>query len=163
MTRSSKWVLVAALTLACWGAQAAADARVRVQFSGDVGLYADVGEYADDRDENLAALKSVFEGLGARLPAGCSLEVVVTDVNLAGELEWMRSSARRLRVMRDVGWPMIQLSYTLKQGDRVLRQGEERVSDMGYLMSRPMGADTQRLAYEERMLQAWLKDVLAQR
>jgi hypothetical protein len=45
----------------------------------------------------------------------------------------------------------------------VLRQGEERVTDMDYLSTRPMGIETQRLGYEERMLQEWLRRVLGSR
>lgn len=163
MKRSIQFALAAALSAVALQGHAAADAKVRVQFVGDLANYADLGEYADDREDNVAALRAVFEGLGARLPAGYSLDVSVVDVNLAGELEWVRSASRRLRVMRDVGWPMIEMRYTLKSGDRVLREGQERVSDMGYLMSRPMAADFQRLAYEERMLQGWLKGLLASR
>ena len=65
--------------------------------------------------------------------------------------------------MRNVVWPMVQLTYTLKDGERVLRQGDERVTDMNYLSTRPLGLETQRLGYEERMLQDWLRRMLGSR
>lgn len=154
--------LAAAVLVGSSSAQAADPSRVQVRFVGDTSAYADLGESASDRESNLSALTAVFQGLSSRLPAGQILDVVVSDVNLAGELEWMRS-AQRLRVMRNIGWPMVQLSYTLKDGDRVLRHGEARVTDMDYLSTRPMGIETQRLGYEERMLQEWLRRVLASR
>jgi hypothetical protein len=154
--------LAAAMAMGASSIQAADGSRVQVRFVGDTSTYADLGEGASDRESNLSALKVVFQGLSSRLPAGQTLDVVVSDVNLAGELEWMRS-AQRLRVMRNIGWPMVQLSYTLKEGDRVLRQGEERVTDIDYLSTRPLGVETQRLGYEERMLQEWLRRVLSPR
>jgi hypothetical protein len=153
------------VALAASGVCAAAteEVRVKVQYAGDTELYADLGEFSSDREDNLAALTAVFAGLSKRLPPGMTLDVVVSDVNLAGELEWVRSAAKRMRVMRNIGWPMIELSYTLKQGDKVVQQGKQRVSDMSYLTTRPMGMEAQRLAYEERMLQDWLKGVIAAR
>ncbi len=151
--------LLIALALGSVPVLAADATRVQVRFAGDLSAYADLGESDDDRAANVAALTSIFQGLSSLLPAGQSLDIVVSDVNLAGELEWLRS-AQRLRVMRNVGWPMVQLSYTLKAGDQVLRQGEQRVTDMAYLSSRPMGIESQRLAYEERMLEHWLKGLL---
>ena len=153
----------AALAASAVCAAAPDEARVKVQYAGDTELYADLGEFSSDREDNLAALTAVFAGLSKRLPPGMTLDVVVSDVNLAGELEWVRSAAKRMRVMRNIGWPMIELSYTLKQGDKVVQQGKQRVSDMSYLTTRPMGMEAQRLAYEERMLQDWLKGVIAAR
>jgi len=155
--------LAASAVLAgAWSAQAAEGSRVQVRFLGDTSTYADLGETDADREANLSALTAVFQSLSSRLPAGHTLEIAVSDVNLAGELEWLRS-AQRLRVMRNVGWPMVQLTYILKDGDRVLSQGEQRVADMAYLSTRPLGIESQRLGYEERMLQHWLKGLLSPR
>lgn len=154
--------MAAALLVGGSSVDAADGSRVQVRFVGDTNAYADLGESASDRESNLSALTAIFQGLSSRLPAGQTLDVVVSDVNLAGELEWLRS-AQRLRVMRNVGWPMVQLTYTLKDGERVLRQGDERVTDMNYLSTRPLGLETQRLGYEERMLQDWLRRMLGSR
>lgn len=129
---------------------------VQVTFEGDLQRYADLGEDAVDREQAVADLTAIFVGLKSLLPEGLSLGVVVTDVNLAGELEWTRSG-KRIRVMRDIGWPIIELRYELKRGQTVLKAGRERLSDMAYLNSPPMGVGSGRVAHEERMLQRWAR------
>jgi hypothetical protein len=134
--------------------------RVRVQFEGDLQRYADLGDDASDRDQAVSDLSGLFRGLAAHLPPDVTLDIVVTDVNLAGELEWTRSG-KRIRVMRDIGWPMIELRYVLQQGDRVLKNGMERVTDMAYLSTTPMGLGGTRFPYEERMLQRWVRGLVS--
>lgn len=149
----------AALTVSGAG-WAAPPERVRVQFEGDLQRYADLGDDAADRDQAVSDLSAIFRALSAHLPPDVTLDVVVTDVNLAGELEWTRSG-KRIRVMRDIGWPMIELRYVLQQGDRVLKNGMERVTDMAYLSTTPMGVGATRFPYEERMLQRWVRGLVS--
>ena len=122
--------------------------------------YADVGRTVWDQERNVQLLREHLLGYAARLPAGQSLKVEVLDVDLAGEVRPLR--AEQIRVMNGrVDWPRIQLRWSLNAGDRVLKSGDERLSDMSYLHS-IRGIDRgQPLVYENRMLDRWFSERVA--
>lgn len=157
-----KRLMVAALLVVAAVAHAGDAAKVQVKLAADLGQYADFGDTPLERERNARDLTQVFVDLGADLAPGQTLSVEVLEVNLAGELEWVRG-ADRLRVMREIGWPLIELRYTLRQGAAVSSQGTARVSDMAYLAHSRPGEVQGALGFERRMLQRWLKDTLAAR
>ncbi len=119
--------------------------------------FVDIGRSSFDREQNLRTLQGHFTSLAKGLPAGQTLQVDVTDVDLAGEIP--PAALHELRVLRGgVDWPRITLSYTLKAGETMLAQGEERLSDMSYMFSRAGATEHLPLPYERRMLDQWFKD-----
>lgn len=124
--------------------------------------FSDAGRGSLDIERTTQALAEHLKGLGARIPDGQTLDIEVTDVNLAGELWPLRGQASEVRVLRGrADWPRIDLRYKLSAGSQVLKQGQTRVDDMNY-MHRSLGIDTHTdLAYERRMLTRWLQDLLA--
>jgi Protein of unknown function (DUF3016) len=132
---------------------AAASDRVQVVFA-DTEKFADFGRSGWDREHNQKQLTALLEQALAGLPQ--PVKVTVLDVNLAGELEWLRRSAQELRVLRSVTWPTIEFEYQL--------QGQEpqkaRISDMGYLDDSFFTAAQSRdgLRYERRMIDRWVRD-----
>jgi hypothetical protein len=145
-----------ALVLATFAPPAHAAGRVEVRYV-EPARFSDAGRTAWDRDHTMAALSAHFDRLGARLPDGRTLRVEVLDVDLAGEL--LPSSGGEVRVLRggaDV--PRITLRWTLLEGDRMLRGGVDRLTDVGYLFDAgPRARDTE-LPYEARMLERWFDD-----
>jgi hypothetical protein len=123
--------------------------------------FADIGRGAFDQERTLAGLTQWFEGLGAELPAGQSLHLTVTDVDLAGTLMPNRRG-EDLRVLRgQADWPQISLHYELREGSRVVKSGDARISDLNYLYSL-RGRDTGGpLAYEKNMLRKWFNENFA--
>ncbi len=85
------------------------------------------------------------------------LTVAVLDVDLAGDIDWSRSSAVELRVLREVSWPRIELEYALiDAGGQTVVQGREQVSDMNYLAhSARARFARETLPYERLMLENW--------
>jgi hypothetical protein len=157
-----KRLMAAALLAVAAVAHAGEAAKVQVKLATDLNQYADFGETPLERERNARDLKQVFEDLGAELAPGQTLSVEVLQVNLAGELEWVRG-AERIRVMREIGWPLIEVRYTVRQGGAVSSEGTARISDMAYLsQSRPSEVQGP-LGFERRMLQRWLKTTLATR
>lgn len=147
------------LGLAC-AAGGAAAGTVEVSFQGPES-YADTGRHTLDREQALKTLQAHFDDLGSRLPAPQRLVITVTDVDLAGELEWTRGG-RDIRVLRGrADWPRLSLSYVLQEGERELTRGEARLSDPGYLQ---FGGGLQRhlpLPYEKRMIDRWFQATLS--
>jgi len=100
------------------------------------------------------ALAEHLKRLGRALPDGQTLRIEVLDVDLAGNVKpGRRGDIRVLRGGAD--WPRIKLRYTLTEGARTLRSGEETLSDLNYLGTPPRGADSGLLPYEERLLSRW--------
>ncbi|GCL64972.1 DUF3016 domain-containing protein [Pseudaquabacterium pictum] len=128
---------------------------VEVQFE-QPDRYTDVGPRSDATAVQ-TALRGILQTLAAeRLPANQSLTLAITDIDLAGEIE---PTTRRMQDVRVMGqhpdWPRISLRYTLRDGGRVLAEGQEVVSDMAYLMRSTRAGGTERLPYEQRMLSEW--------
>ncbi|MFT4047205.1 MAG: DUF3016 domain-containing protein [Solimonas sp.] len=107
-------------------------------------------------DDVTRALRVHLEKLGRQyLPAGQQLQITITDIDLAGRYDMMRSRTDWIRVMRDVDWPRIDLHYRLTQDGRTLREADARVSDMNYLSRIALQRSTEPLRYEKDMLAQW--------
>lgn len=104
----------------------------------------------------LDALKAHLEQLGAKkLPSGETLQITITDIDLAGRFDPQPGGNDRVRIMRDVDWPRIELHYTLQQDGRTLADADASLSDMNYLMHSSLRRSTDPLRYEKDMLDAW--------
>ena len=109
------------------------------------------------RAQVLGEIERHLQGLAQRtLPAGQALTVEVLDIDLAGHFEpFPRASSQDLRVVRAIDAPRLTLRDRLTQGERVLAQGEQALSDLGFLSSahRRLGSDT--LRHEKALLDRW--------
>jgi len=137
-----------------FAAGSAVGATVEVSFVEE-DKFSDIGFPRHERDTHLKVLATHLQRLGERgLPAGQTLKIEVTDVDLAGRVQI--GSTRDLRVLSGgADWPRIELRYTLQADGKTLRSGEERVSDMNYLMRSTSLRNDEPLAHEKRMLDEW--------
>lgn len=141
-----------ALMLASLHAQAAG--RVEVTWS-EPEKYADIGHSPADRESALQALGAHLQKLARRLPDGQTLQLTVTDVDLAGEP--VLRPAREVRILRGrADWPTMSLRYTLSGPAGTLRSGEARLSDMNYGFTSLRRPD-EALGYEKRMIDTWFE------
>ncbi|MBN8504475.1 MAG: DUF3016 domain-containing protein [Burkholderiales bacterium] len=141
------------------GAATAQVGPVQIDF-GKVEEFADFGDSRWDRERNQKDFEAMLREATAALPAGRQLSIKVLDVNLAGELEWWWSRADRLRVMRSVTWPMIEMEYALSEGGRTLKSGTVRLADMNYLQNDffSVSQSSTAMRYERRLLDRWFKE-----
>lgn len=123
--------------------------------------YADAGRGAHERQRTMTALTDYLQDLGKQLPDGRTLNVEVTEIDLAGNLDPARLGSE-LRVVRGgADWPRLHLRYTLLDGDRVQRSGQARLADLNYLDGlRPASQASTELAYEKRMLKQWFEQTI---
>lgn len=94
-----------------------------------------------------------------RLPDGERLEVLITDIDLAGEFEPQSSrNFQSIRVLRDMYPPRIELKFKRfdAQG-QVIAEGERKLRDMSYLTNISMANRNDSLRYEKRLLDDWLR------
>jgi hypothetical protein len=160
--RKIVWSTLAALTAATL---LAATAVSTAHAAGTVAVnfvkpddYADIGRSAWDREQALATLKEHFDGLAKRLPDGQTLSIDVLDVELAGRQDpFVFNGARVMKGRAD--WPHMVLKYELRGTSGVLKAGEARVSDMGYLIVGPSSRFAYGpLPYERQMLTRWFDE-----
>ena len=139
------------------GAQAAVDvAFEHPETYTDAGLHGD--HSVREREATMRALRRTMDELGQRyLRPGQSLAVTFLDIDLAGRFEPWRAFASETRFMRDVTWPRMTLRYALAENGRVIRSGEEEISDQNYLVGSNAVFSGEPLRYEKAMLEAWFK------
>ncbi len=95
-----------------------------------------------------------FEQLAKQLPVNTTLKVKVSNVDLAGNIEYV--GVNRIRVMKDIHGPTISLTYTLIDNTKeVLLMGEEKVRSRDYLQRTSNRYKNDFLAYEKNMLTKW--------
>lgn len=111
------------------------------------------------RAANLKELKDYIEDrANTYVPEGQKLQVTVTDVDLAGEIEpWRSSSLRDARIIKDIYTPRIQLSFKLTDASgAVIKEGTRNLTDLTYLMNiYPNRSDPR--VYEKGLLDNWLR------
>lgn len=150
-------LLCSAALLCAWGAAQAAG-RVEVQWTA-AEQYADAGRSVVEQERHLEQLGAHFKALAARLGDGQLLRIEVRDVDLAGETRLLRRLPDEVRVLRgSVDWPRIELSWSLQEAGRTLASGEDRLSDMNYLMHSARVNTSEALPYEARMITRWFAE-----
>lgn len=154
-----KSVLSIFTALVVVGAACAGEAKVTWQ---EPDNYTDIREGHDLRDSFRQRLFSDFEllfaDLARRLPDGYVLDVAVTDVDLAGEVNGMHFGRwHDIRVIKALYWPRMSLDYKLTDGTgQLLVSGHEDIKDMAFF-DRGVWLRLTRFSFEERMLRNWFK------
>jgi hypothetical protein len=113
----------------------------------------------------LADLTQFIRTTGGRyLRDGDTLEITVTDIDMAGEFEtWRSPQACSVRVMLDIYAPRIVLDFRLTDRDgKVVSAGHRDLGDPLYL-TRAVMLSTDPLRYEKNLLADWLQKDLAVR
>ncbi|KRF01866.1 hypothetical protein ASG87_10180 [Frateuria sp. Soil773] len=110
-------------------------------------------------DAYLEPLRAYIVERASRILApGQRLDIVVTDVDRAGEYEpWRGPDFDDVRIVKDIYPPRIDLDFTLYGADgKVLRQGSRKLRDAAFLSNRP-AIDQDTLRYEKSLIDRWLR------
>lgn len=149
-------ILTAALLAAAVPAMAA---ETDIAFVHPEG-FTDVGRDArhTDRDDYLARLKAHLADRARRwLPPDQSLEIRITDVDMAGDFEPWTGSRDDIRIFRPIDAPRVNLAFQLKSADgSVLQAGERRLIDSSYLSGGDVRSSDDPLRFEKALLDRWL-------
>ena len=91
-----------------------------------------------------------------RIPAGSTLSIAVTDIDMAGDFEWWRGPrADHVRIVKDVYPPRISLGFRLVDATgNTLAEGRRELTDTAFLISIEYRNDL--LRYEKKLLDDWL-------
>jgi hypothetical protein len=108
-------------------------------------------------DSLLKELSAHLSTLGQKvLPDTQSLQIEVTDIDLAGSMEyhWRLSP---MRVMRDISSPHITLRWRMASADPSAAMTEVSLRDTAYLTRINHYSDGDPLRYEKQMLDDWFQ------
>jgi hypothetical protein len=150
-----------ALALATFAATAAGTVSVRYDHPENFTETKEVKAFAPWRADAgyLDTLKGYLEKQGAKvLQPGQTLDIVVTDVDRAGSYLPSAGAPDRVRIVKDVYPPRMTLHFRLLDGQgQVIREGERKLTDLGFMYDNPGGySSTDPLRYEKHMIDRWL-------
>lgn len=111
-------------------------------------------------DSYLDTLKKYIEQRAGKILAdGQQLQIVITDVDRAGSYEpWRGPRLNDVRIVKDIYPPRIDLHFRLLDASgAVLREGDRKLRDPGFLSSGGNATSTDGLRYEKRLIDRWLR------
>ena len=146
------------ILIATLASAAATAGTVEVRFI-EPDKFADARDGVHSREDVLKTLEERLKQLGGKkLPPSQTLQVDVLDIDLAGDA-FPRVALRDTRVLRGrADWPRMHLRYTLREGDKVIKSGEDRIADMNYLTGTLRVNQDAPFPYEKRMLDNWFDE-----
>ncbi len=113
------------------------------------------------RQHLMEELNDHLADLGRRaIPEGQRLEIRFTNIDLAGDFEpWRGPQFDQIRILKEIYAPRMELDYRLVDAasGAVIRQGTEKLVDMGYLMNLPMMSSNDTLRHDKQMLTDWVR------
>jgi hypothetical protein len=107
----------------------------------------------------LAEIDRYLHSTGERyVPAGLTLDLRVTNIDLAGEFEpWRGPQFDRVRIMRDIYPPRFALEFRLTDASgAVVKEGQRVLLDQLYLSSAALN-NGDPLYYDKLLLGDWLR------
>ncbi len=146
--------LCSALALATMTAHAGGTVEVRYL---EPGNFADLKSTWLTQENLLATLSAHLQAMGGKyLPDGQQLEIDMTDIDLAGSIEY-RHNGNPVRVMREVTSPHITLRWRIQSADKSVPMQEVTLRDTVYLTRINQYHEGDPLRYEKQMLEDWFK------
>ncbi len=114
------------------------------------------------RERVMKKFDGFFAEMATQLPEGYKWDVTVTDVDLAGDVDYFAGGAgNALRIVKDIYSPAIRFTHVLrdKHGEEVV-SSEERLRDMSFMHNLRSTNQNEEFQYEKQMLQSWFKKEL---
>jgi hypothetical protein len=91
------------------------------------------------------------------LPDQQTLQVSITDVDLAGDFEPQQAYTHEVRIVKNIYPPRIDLRFRLLDANgAVLKEGERMLRDPGFLLHGG-GDSADSLRFEKSMIDRWLR------
>src|SRR4026209_1459068 len=146
-------LLLAAVGLGVSSGASARDGRVAVELANPQ-KFSDFKTSCVNRPVDVTALaaqleRSVKITAGRWLPEGQRMEITVSNIDMAGDIEvWRNPFACDLRTMKDIYPPRIDLTFRILDAEgKEIRTGTRRLVDVNYLARpTPPGGDQHRHA-----------------
>jgi hypothetical protein len=115
------------------------------------------------RDSILSNIRSfLVQRTEEMLPAGDTLRIRFTDIDLAGDFEpWHGILWEDVRIVKPIYPPAFKFTYSLSDpAGRVIKQGSENIRDLDF-QDRIVFDEGDPLRYEKAILSDWARSTLA--
>lgn len=122
------------------------------------------GSKASYQKQVIKEFDKIWADFAKKLPAGYRLEVTIKDLDLAGDVNPMyQIDHNDIRVVKDIYFPRMNLDYVLfnENKQEIAAIKDEKIKDMGFMMSSPKGYGHRQFAYEAAMLDKWFSRNIA--
>ena len=109
------------------------------------------------RERTFKDLEKHFAKLAEMLPAGQTLKIDVTDVDLAGDTH--HGGVNRTRIVKEIYSPRMNFSYQVLDADgTVIKSDDVVVKDMNFMSGSSLKYRNKSLGYEKKMLDEWFNE-----
>lgn len=109
------------------------------------------------RESTFKELEKHLLALAEGLPKNQILEIEVTDVDLAGDVN--HASSRQIRIIKDIYFPRFEFSFKLLTADgTTILAKKEKIYDIGFMAGISLKYRNIKLGYEKQLLDDWFKD-----
>ncbi|GAB5559092.1 MAG: hypothetical protein SynsKO_07390 [Synoicihabitans sp.] len=157
--KSSKLYLILGLVTGCWTASAANAVEVNFVDADNFTDFTASATASSSQKSYINELSKFIAGkMDNRLPPGFRAEVVVTDVDMAGEFEpWRRGGFEDVRIVKDLYPPRINLSFRVVDAEgRTVLEGDRKLRNLNFMYAmRPLDRDP--LRHEKELLDRWIR------
>jgi Protein of unknown function (DUF3016) len=159
-----RFIKVSVLMLSALMAATVTAGEVKVEYK-DYKKFTDMKPASEARGSfekrTMAGFDKIFADLAKQLPEGYSWNVVVTDIDLAGDVNHMHTqTGQQIRVIKDVFIPRVNFSYTLLDQNKgvVAEEQDLKLKDMGFMSRISNTRVNESYEHERVMLERWFKD-----
>jgi len=96
---------------------------------------------------------------GEILPENYRLKIKFTDIDLAGT--YMLGGVDNNRIVREIDYPRLKISYQLMNGDQLVKQAEVTLKDLNFLRHNvTMRRSSGNFYHEKKLMKDWIKKEL---
>ena len=109
------------------------------------------------REGTFKELEKHLLALAEGLPKNQILEIEVTDIDLAGDVN--HGGSRQVRIIKDIYFPRLEFSFKLIAADgTAILAKKEKIYDMGFMTGMRLKYRNKKLGFEKQMLDDWFKE-----
>lgn len=113
------------------------------------------------RKEFIADFDRFFAKLQQDLPEDVKVELTITDVDLAGRIDY-GTGFDRIRLVEHQYWPRIEFDVVMYKGKNKVYQDTVALKDMAF-MDRSPALKYRSYKYEKRMVEKWIDSELTEK
>jgi len=101
-------------------------------------------------------LEKHLSKLAEGLPANQTLEIEVTDIDLAGDVHL--GGVHQMRVVKDIYYPRFKFQFKLLAADdSVILTKEENIKNVGFMINHHLKYRNKSLGFEKQLLDEWFQ------